>query len=309
MPTEPSNVRRAAAEFWLNVLFWQARHAPILNAIYKPFALWLVWIFSRHVPEIASLNARRIYGPDVSKTQIRRYAQGVLSSFIDFVGDVGRSAVMTDSELRAQIKSVTGEQGYIAARAQGKGAIIATAHMGSFEAAAAGLLQHEKRIHVVFKRDERNLFERVRSDLRRRLGVIEAPIDDGMAIWFHLRDALRRDEIVMVQADRVMPGQKGVSVPFLHGHTMLPTGPIKLALASGAPIIPIIALRNKGGRVAIHIEPPINVEPSSEPIHPALLNLATILETYVRAHPTQWLVLHRAFDEDLPTAPAVEHRA
>jgi KDO2-lipid IV(A) lauroyltransferase len=298
LATPPSSVRRAAADFWLNALFWQARNAPIIGKLLKPLAVQTTWKCSHLVRESTALNARRIFGPDTTDAQVRVYAKSVISSFFDFVCDVGRCVGLSDEQLVGQIESVRGEEAYVAARAAKKGAIIATAHMGSFEAAAAGLLRREKRIHVVFKRDQHNLFETVRSDLRRRLGVIEAPVDDGLSVWFHLREALQRDEVVMLQADRTMPGQKGTSVPFLHGHMTLPTGPIKLALASGAPVIPIFALRTPSGRVSINIEPAIEVEHSGERIHPALFQLARILESYVRDHPEQWLTLHRAFSED-----------
>ena len=98
----------------------------------------------------------------------------------------------------------------------------------------------------VFKRDVRSSFEQIRKSLRQRLGVLEAAIDDGWTIWMRLRDALTSNHVVNLQGDRVMPGQKGQAVPFCHGHLLLPTGPIKLALASGAPDV-------RGS--AIHINP------------------------------------------------------
>jgi phosphatidylinositol dimannoside acyltransferase len=291
------SLRERAAGFWLDALFWQARHAPIIGRILKPLAIHVSQRSSRVIREATSSNARHIFGPAVTAGETERYAKGVVSSFIDFVSDVGRCAGMSDEQLRGQIESVEGDHAYDAARAHHKGAIIATAHMGSFEAAAAGLLEREKKIHVVFKRDA-GRFEQVRSALRQRLGVIEAPVDEGWSIWLRLREALQRDEVVMLQADRVMPGQKGELMPFLHGKIELPNGPIKLALASGAPIVPIFGLRTPAGRLHIHIEPAIWVEPSDESPHPALLKLASILEKYVRSHPQQWLVLHRAFCED-----------
>jgi KDO2-lipid IV(A) lauroyltransferase len=119
-------------------------------------------------------------------------------------------------------------------------------------------------------------------------------------VWLKLRDALARDEVVMVQADRVMAGQKGSKVRFLFGHLLLPTGPVKLALASGAPIVPIFAIRTSDGRIRIHVEPHIVVDPSDQDPHPALLKLAATLEKYVRTYPEQWLLLHPAFCEDAP---------
>jgi len=247
----------AAADFWLNLLFWQARSAPIIGSIAKPIGIRLAWRCSEHVRTVTSLNARRIFGPEISARQTHAYAKGMLSHFFDFVCEVGKCVGLSDQQLREQVESVSGQDAYDAARSAGKGAIIATAHMGSFEAAAAALLEREKKVHVVFKRDDMSRFEQVRSALRKRLGVIEAPIDDGWTVWLRLRDALMRNEVVMLQADRVMPGQKGCPLPFLHGHVELPTGPIKLALASGSPVVPIFALRAKSGRMHINIEPPM----------------------------------------------------
>jgi KDO2-lipid IV(A) lauroyltransferase len=222
-----------------------------------------------------------------------------MGNFYDFVCDVGRSLHLTQGELVARIDSIEGDEHYRAARALKKGAIIATAHMGSFEAGAAALLRREIAMHVVFKRDATR-FEQVRSALRERLGVIEAPVDDGWTMWLRLREALARDEVVMMQADRVMPGQKGSTVSFLFGHLALPTGPLKLALASGAPIVPVFATRAPGGKICIHVEPHIEIKPSDQDPHPALAKFAGVLEKYAREYPEQWLLFHRAFCEDAP---------
>jgi hypothetical protein len=48
-------------------------------------------------------------------------------------------------------------------------------------------------------------------------------------------------------------------VAFLHGHLLLPTGPIKLAIASGAPIIPVFAVRTPEHKIRIHVEPAVIV--------------------------------------------------
>ena len=39
------------------------------------------------------------------------------------------------------------------------------------------------------------------------------------------------------------------AVPFLGGHLMLPTGPMKLSQATGAPIVPIFSIRRPGGKL------------------------------------------------------------
>jgi KDO2-lipid IV(A) lauroyltransferase len=182
-----------------------------------------------------------------------------------------------------------------------RGAIIVTAHLGSFELGLAMLGEFEKRIHVVFRRDRLSSFERLRTERRSSLNVEEAALDEGWGVWPRLRGALLADEVVLLQGDRLMPGQAGVMVPFLGGHIELPSAPVKLAMASGAPIIPIFTIRTGRGRFRVVIEEPITVEPG--PIrwdgpHPALLSLAGAIERQVARYPEQWLMLHRVWCED-----------
>jgi KDO2-lipid IV(A) lauroyltransferase len=258
---------------------------------------------SRVINTNTRINARRIFGADVSAERCTDFTRDVLSSFFDFVYDIGRARRMSREQMTSLVEAVDGNERYDAVRAAGKGAIIVTAHMGSFEAGMATLLQRERKpVHVVFKRDERNGFEKIRRSLRQKLGVHEAAIDEGWTIWMRLRDALRADEVVTLQGDRVMPGQKGQAVAFLHGHLLLPTGPIKLAMASGAPLVPVFSIRSPDGRVRVHIEEPIWVDAEAEygqGAHPALLRFAGILEKYVKAYPEQWLLLQPAFVEDV----------
>jgi phosphatidylinositol dimannoside acyltransferase len=295
-------VRRAAAEAWLRILFWHAQHAPwIVKRVRKCFVFFALF-FSRQLQDSTECNARRILGTPLDAKRLRQFSREVVGNFYDFVYDVGRSVRMTRAELLRQIDSIDGAEKYDAARKLNKGLIVVTAHMGSFEVGLAALLEREKHIHVVFKRDAAGLFERLRQKLRDNLGVIEAPIDDGWPMWMRLRDALARNEVVALQGDRVMPGQKGQAGPFFLGHALFPTGPIKLALASGAPLLPIFSERTREGKVKIFIEPAIVVDehaPIVDGLHPALLELVKQIEKHVSRHPEQWLVLEHAFCEDL----------
>jgi len=296
-----SGLRQRAARFWLRVLFYTARRAPWIIRGLRGFFLWSAWTFSRYIRETTLANMRRILGDDCSPQERQRAARRSVGSFYDFVYDVGRSSCQSREQIAARITSVEGRAHYDRAREMKQGAIVATAHMGSFEVGMASLLQLEKHVHVVFHRDGATLFESTRAQLRRRLGVAEVPVDEGVHIWLQLRDALLADEVVAIQADRIMPGQKGVCVPFLGGHMMLPSGPVKLAMATGSPIVPIFTLREPGGGIRIAIEEPIIVQAGDpEAFAPAMAKLAASLAKYVKAYPDQWLVLQKAWCEDAP---------
>jgi len=296
------NLRHAIADFWLRLLFGLARNAPWILRTFKRPGVWATVRFSQKVRRATFANATRILGRDISARRRDAFATAVVGSFFDFVVDVGRSSAMTAVQLHAQIESVEGRDAYVAHRQAGGGAIIATAHMGSFEVGLASLVDVEPHIHVVFKRDSQDGFESIRRALRTTLGVHEAAIDDGWETWIRLRDALESNHVVVMQIDRAMPGQKAQAVPILGGHVLLPIGPVKLAQISGSPIVPVFTVRTATGRCRVMAEAPIRVDSDAaliDGVHPALLQLGKVIEKYIAAYPEQWLVLDPAFVEDL----------
>jgi phosphatidylinositol dimannoside acyltransferase len=300
---------RACADFWMNFFFWHARRQPWFAQWSKPFWLFAAWRLSDHLYGGLMTNAARILGAQSTHAQREALARRTMANFYDFVRDVGFAVGCTRQQLVAQIASVEGHENYLNARQHRKGAIIVTAHMGSFEVGVAALLEHESKIHVLFRPDQRNLFEQIRSALRKKLGVIEVPVDQGWTVWMRLRDALQDDQAVLIQGDRVLPGQKGQPVKFLNGHMMLPSGPVKLALASGAPIIPIFSVRTRKDKIRLYIEPAIYVGDGAASADEALGQLGSIIERYVRRFPDQWLANQPAWIEDegrpTPRPPAV----
>jgi lauroyl/myristoyl acyltransferase len=292
-------LRRCAASFWLGALFFCARRAPWFARAVRPVFVRLTTAASKHIQRAGALNARRIYGAQLSDRDCLRFARRVTGNFYDFVADVGLAMRWTPEQMLRQVESIEGHEKYVAARALKRGAIVVTAHMGSFEVGLAALRNMENKVHVVFRRDAEDRFDQIRQVLRQRLGVIEAPVEEGWGLWMRLRDCLMADEVVVIQGDRVMPGQKGQRVPFLGNHLMLPTGPVKLAAASGAPIIPVFSVRQGDGKMKLVVEDAIDVQaPGEDP----MLRLAKVLEKHVAANADQWLVLQPAFCEDVEPA-------
>ena len=299
------SVQPPVASWWTNALVWTLRHQPWLPRTVRPVAPWCAWRVSRLLRTNLMLNARRILGEQSSLAQRRALGLGVLANFMQFITEIARAPDMSDEQLAAQLAGAEGVDAYRQARAMRRGAVLVTAHLGAFEIGMFALRREEPNVHVVFRRDALPGFESLRAKLRRRLGVLEAPVDDGLAGWVRLRDALCNNEVVLLQGDRVMPGQRGRTLPFMGGHMMFPTGPVKLALATGAPIVRIFAPRDADGRVRILLQEPIVLDGgdrSPAAIDVALRRIAAAIESQVRAHPAQWLTLHRAWCEDAPDA-------
>ena len=286
-------------DYWLNTLFRVAEETPgVLRASRKAIA-WLAFQVSRDIRQGTLANARRILGPDASPEKLQRFARQVVEYFILFCHDIGQSMKWSEAELFDQIEDIEGHDHYAAARNMRRGAIVVTAHIGSFEVGMAALRRQDARIHVVFRRDVFPRFESMRSRLRGKLGVIEAPVDDGWTVWMRLRDALREDEVVVLQGDRVMPGQKGQRARVLGHDMLLPTGPAKLAAAAGSPIVPVFSVRMPSGKIRLCVEPAITVSGNDiEAINAAMQQLGSVMGKYIQQYGEQWLMLQPAWCED-----------
>lgn len=249
---------------------------------------------SKGICRILEDNARLALGPEVPQTRVDEVVLAMLRSAQRSLSEVLLSERFSADELAGRVTRHWGQEGYQAVRRTGRGLVIVSAHMGAFEPSLAWLRRYESRVHVLFHRDPLPSFERARRRLRETLGVVEHPVADGVRAWAGLRDALLADEVVVLHGDRTMPFQRGSRVPFLGADdTVLPTGPVRLALACGSPIVPTFCYRSSAG-LEIEMMDPIVHEAASlraEEVarHPAQAAVAVALERAIRSHPEQWL--------------------
>ena len=296
--------------FALASLFAIASRAPWLLRAARPLVTRIVVLVSPSVRAGTAANARRICARPLAPREQRAFAARVVGSFYDFVLDVARFRTASADEMRAHIDDTVGLDAYNACRRCKRGAILVTAHMGSFEVGLAALVGAEPKVHVVYKRDAFAAFDKMRAALRERLGVGGIAIDDGWPSLLAMRSALERDEVVVLQGDRAMPGQRCQRVPVLGGHLALPLGPVTLARIVGSPIVPVFTVRTGRDRFCVHLLPPIQVEAAERevrdndcPIDPALRKIAAAIEGFIARCPEQWLILSPAFAEDQPECP------
>ncbi len=294
-------VRNASANFWREAFYWWTAKFPPFVLLTRPFFLWFALRFSKALRDGPTANARRLLGARATDAKVERLRRSIVRSAYTNIYELGRAVRSSPEQLRAWVERVDGEANYRAARQSGNGAILVTAHLGPFEIGVSALTESERRIHVVYHHDDRASFDRLRASLRRKLGVVEWAVDDDWSLWAGLRDCLIADEVVLIQGDRVMPGQRGVKVPFLDGHILLPTGPVKLAMVTGSPIIPVFSVRTRVGRCRVIIDEAVHVVRKPGRVtgdHPAIRHIAAAIERQVQAHPEQWAMFERAWVED-----------
>src|SRR5215472_2446214 len=141
--------------------------------------------------------------------------------------------------MRSLLKT-TGLENLEEARAMGKGVLVVSCHMGSYEVVSA--IWSATMAPVSFFAEEvepRALFEWYR-DTRARLGISVLPLD--LAGLRKVTQALRDNEMVITAIDRDITGT-GRMMPFFGREAKIPTGPTALALRMGTPLFPVCVYR------------------------------------------------------------------
>jgi lauroyl/myristoyl acyltransferase len=180
-----------------------------------------------------------------------------------------------------------------AALAQGRGVIVASAHLGSVALVGqaipalgypmTGLLEplEPPELYEFFARQ------------RQAHGARLLPAG-GPAVR-ELLKALRRNEVLGIVADRDVTGT-GLLVPFFDAPARFPDGVAALAIRTGAPILVGVCARRADGDFDSLIEP-LPEGPRTGDSREVVLRLtralAERLQYHVASHPEQWTVFQR----------------
>ena len=182
------------------------------------------------------------------------------------------------------------------ARQIGKGVLVVSCHMGSYEVVAA--IWSATLAPVSFFAEElepRPLFEWYR-DTRARLGISVLPLD--LAGLRKVTQALRDNEMVITAIDRDITGT-GRTMPFFGRPASIPTGPAQLALRHGIPLFPVCVYRMPDDSYVAEGAPLVIAEPTGDNDADELRvtqDLLRPIEEFIRRHPDQWHVPHRIWE-------------
>jgi KDO2-lipid IV(A) lauroyltransferase len=164
------------------------------------------------------------------------------------------------------------------------GGIFVSAHMGSWELAGAYLAQRGVPLTAVVLQHRDPRIDELYMNIRRHTGVEIVTVGGAVRQLF---DALKHGRFVGIASDRDPSGQ-GIPLPFFGEVTRMPTGHAKLALRTGAWILPTCIYRRPDGRIAIEVRPPIVPDPAHDTDQSLALRCISILEEFIRARPEQW---------------------
>jgi len=182
------------------------------------------------------------------------------------------------------------------ARAIGKGVMVVSCHMGSYEVASA--IWSATLTPVSFFAEElepRALYEWYR-DTRARLGISVLPLHLGGLR--KVTQALKEQEMVITAIDRDITGT-GHMMPFFGRPAPIPLGPAAIALRLGTPLLPVCVYRLPDDSYRAEGTPPVIAQSTGDALADEIRvtqQLVRQIEGFIRKHPEQWHVSHRIWE-------------
>jgi len=237
-------------------------------------------------------------GPRLDETvheAFRSYGRYWLETF--------RMQDLTSEELTARY-GIEGRSVLEGTHAAGRGGVLATPHLGNWDAGGRWVAERWPLTVVVEVLKPKMLFDRF-VDHRRSLGMTIIPLVKGGDATGQCLAKIREGQFVALVSDRDLSGS-GVPVRMFGRETKLPPGPAVLALRAGVPLIPACIYMTPEGWHAWVMEP-IDGDVSGEtPENVALLTqrIADSYEKMIRRDPAQWHAFSRMWIDSPAQAPA-----
>lgn len=270
--------------------FRQCRHA----------GMWLGLLFHHALPSrrrISVANLRLAFS-SLSLRQAdrlaRRASQNAAMTFCEFM----HLRATGENELR-EYAAIEGlehiQEGFDA----GRGVLLLTAHLGNWEIMGARAAQEFPLTVIARPRSNPVIHEHIES-IREKSGIsVISRFDAGRA---PLR-VLRANQALAILPDQYEVG--GLRLPFFGQPTPMVSALARLALLSKARVVPAFGIRRgpwlADGRIIARVSPGFNIsrtENREEDVLAGTRRMIAELEDVIRAHPDQWLWMHRRWREE-----------
>jgi lauroyl/myristoyl acyltransferase len=186
-------------------------------------------------------------------------------------------------EVPADLRLLPTLQGLLRA---GRGAVLVTPHFGDTTMLFFGLARAGLTLHVLVNRVPASAPGVLAAS---GVGLHLTDLSTGAK---HYLDALARNELVLLMTDMdFYPG--GRTLDFFGAPFNPPHGPARLALAAGAPVLPVYAVWD-GSRHSLLCDAPISTEGAEqEVVEKAILRS---MEKFIGRNPEHWLIYHDPWD-------------
>ncbi|MCX5656817.1 MAG: ELM1/GtrOC1 family putative glycosyltransferase [Candidatus Omnitrophica bacterium] len=232
------------------------------------------------------LNLKLAFGDGLSSRERKKITRGVFKNLAMNFTELLYFPKIDLSYIQKHVK-IVGREKVDEILSRKKGLVFFTAHFGNWE--FSSLVGEFMGCSMeVLARDQK--FKRLNALLntyRQRLG---SKVVSRGRMMRDLLSSLRDNASIGILGDQ-KAGTTGILVDFFSRPAFTPTGAFTLSLHTGAGILPVFMVRERGSFHRLEIKDELIVDKDNQ--HGTLKEFNRILEEYIRGHPSLWLWLHR----------------
>ena len=231
--------------------------------------------------------------PEMSRDERVRVIKGVFRNMGRLLGEFSQFPKLTRENI-SEIVVYDGFENYKSAAARGRGVLLLTGHVGSWElcAFAQGLYGHP--LSFLVRLLDNPLINRMANDYRELSG--NRTINKMMAVRAVL-ETLKRGEDVGLLIDVNVLEDQGIFCDFFGIPACSTTGLAVFALRAEAPVVPGFLIWDeelKKHRLRFDPEIPlVRTGDFKEEVRINTERFTRVIEEYARRHPDQWLWIHK----------------
>lgn len=266
------------------------RIADILGSLY--------YFLARRDKKIAASNIKVVLNGAGNVHQIRHLSRMVFVNFARYLVEFFRTPKIDLKYIEKHIK-IEGRENLDNALKLGKGVLLVSAHLGNWELGAIVLSMLGYPLNIIVWKHKNRLINDFFVQQRQSKGLKVIPLGITIRKAF---SALRHNEMVALLGDiDYLQPEAGISVKFFGRNTIMPKGPALFSLKTGAPIVPVFLLREKGKSFRYVVEKPIMSGPlrnKEEDLSRLTQKIAQVIEVYIARNPGQWFMLRQRWQTD-----------
>jgi KDO2-lipid IV(A) lauroyltransferase len=241
---------------------------------------------------LALENLTHAFGKEKSPKEIKALARKVFENLGKNAFELVQFPRINEKNLH-KLVTLEGRENLDAGYAKGKGIVVITAHFGNWELMAATLRLNGCPGVTIGRRIYFYKYDQLLNYFRRVHDVNVIYRDDSPR---KMLKVLKENRIVGVVADQDVDSVEGVFVDFFGRPAYTPIGPVGLARATGAALIPVLIRRNPDDTHTVIALKEIELIDTGDKEKDMVENTrrwSTVIESYIREHPEQWVWMHK----------------
>jgi predicted LPLAT superfamily acyltransferase len=206
---------------------------------------------------------------------------------------VDKIAILSGSEKKYSF-NFDGENHLRALVNNNTGGILVNAHIGNWEIAGQLLERLDTKIHILMFDAEHEQVKKYMSEVLQQKNIGVIIIGNDLSHLEKIKEALQNKEIIAMNGDRYMPGNKTITCSFMEREADFPVSPFYMAGKFKVPVVYVFAMKETKYHYHFYATEPRQVENFNslklrdESLKKMVNEYVDEIEKMVKRYPVQW---------------------